>query len=175
MVLPLAQHPVWSKASQNRIETKFDSICHQDDPVPWLSDKAQLCLVSESYSRQLQRAQRNINDNLRVPRTLHLSAAQQRLEDYSQIAIIEAAMRDNQEASANMPELVPPGRILQLRGSAFSTSPNMVHLVHAATTDNLPLKPSISYGTWAQNQGTAHSMSTYAILINSASRKFDDN
>lgn len=147
-----------------QIQNRFVSTCHQEDPIPCLSDRAVMVIVLNAHRMAKDRVLKRVNDPIRAYCHLYPDQkADQLSKDTQLLADLEQGCSSLQQKIDQEPELVPPGVIRQLRGGLSATSrPRLQFCGHQ---DVVPVQPTFSRGTWLQNRGHAHAMVVYADLL----------
>ncbi|KAL0053984.1 hypothetical protein WJX82_001960 [Trebouxia sp. C0006] len=147
-----------------QIQNRFVSTCHQEDPIPCLSDRAVMVIVLNAHRMAKDRVLKRLNDPIRAYCHLYPDQkADQLSKDTQLLADLEQGCSSLQQKIDQEPELVPPGVICQLRGGLSATSrPRLQFCGHQ---DVVPVQPTFSRGTWLQNRGHAHAMVVYADLL----------
>jgi len=147
-----------------QIQNRFVSTCHQEDPIPCLSDRAVMVIVLNAHRMAKDRVLKRVHDPIRAYCHLYPDQkADQLSKDTQLLADLEQGCSSLQQKIDQEPELVPPGVICQLRGGLSATSrPRLQFCGHQ---DVVPVQPTFSRGTWLQNRGHAHAMVVYADLL----------
>ena len=150
-----------------RIQNRFLSICHQEDPVPLLSHKAAMFIVLKSMRRLHNQAQRRLQN---TGHPYHPGGTEQ--TDNQLVLSIPTAYQELQAEYNGTPTLVSPGTVFQLHGNVQEAlSDRSISLQRRSRNDANRTMPAFSFGTWHQGgfMQTSHDLQTYQDLLGKCS------